>query len=265
MENKKIQIIDNSLISIEKIGQLAIIKFKSDAPIEELYKLENSNKFFEDDLGKVSGSDITTRLFIFSNDIFSEDRFIDFFRTIKKVPHEKIDFLSLESNIRYMQFARFINIKYRFIKDILESHKLNIFALEGSSIGLWLSTVLSGDFSILSQNSQFTFPFLNDDILPLGGLIYYLDKYVNKAALDEILLLGKPISANDMLGWGLVNRVFPSDSFEKETIELALQISNKSPYYISSIIKYKQRLNSRLMESLDYERSFYADRGLRSL
>ena len=93
MENEKIQIIDNSLISIEKIEQLAIIKFKSDAPIEELYKLENSNKYFEDDLGKVSGSDITTRLFIFSNNVFSEERFNDFFGTIKKVPHEKIDFL----------------------------------------------------------------------------------------------------------------------------------------------------------------------------
>lgn len=260
MENHKIQIVDNSLFSIETIGRLAIIKFKSNAPIEELYKLENSNEFFEDDLGKVSGGDITTRLFIFSNDIFSEKRFNDIFGTIKKVPDKKIDFLSLESNIRNMQFARFINIKYRFIKNIHESNKLNIFALEGSSIGLWLSTILSGDFSILSQNSQFTFPHLNDDILPLGGLIYYFDKYVNKAALDELLLLGKPITAEDMLNWGLVNRVFPPESFEKETLELALEISKKSPYYITSIIKYKRRLKNKLMESLDYERSFYADR-----
>jgi len=265
MENKKVQILDNSLISIEKIEKLAIIKFKADAPIEELYKLENSNKFFKDDLGKVSGKDITTRLFIFSNNIFSEERFIDFFSTVKKVPHKKIDFLSIESNIRYMQFARFVNIKYRFIQEVLESHKLNIFALEGSSIGLWLSTILSGDFSILSQNSRFTFPFLDDDILPLGGLIYYLDKYVSKAAIDELLLLGKPVSADDMLRWGLVNRVFPSDSFEKESVELALNISDKSPYYINSVIKYKQRLNERLMESLEYERQFYADKGLRSL
>jgi hypothetical protein len=261
MENKMIQINDNSLFSIEKIGQLAIIKFKSDAPIEELYKLENTDKFFEEDLKKLSGSDITTRLFIFSNDIFSGKRFIDFFETIKKSPEKRIDFLSSDSNINNMKFARFINIKYRFIKDVLESNKLNIFALDGSSIGLWLSTVLCGNFSILSQNSQFTFPFINDGILPLGGLIYYLDKYASKAALDEVLLLGKPITADEMLSWGLVNRVFPSDSFEKKSIELALEISNKSPYYVNSIIKYKERLNKKLMESLDYERRFYADRG----
>lgn len=96
----------------------------------------------------------------------------------------------------------------------------------------------------------------------MGGLIYYLNKYVSKAILDELLLLGKPITAEDMYDWGLVNRVFPPNSFEKESINLALEISTNSPFYISSIIKYKKRLNSELMESLDYERSFYANRGL---
>ena len=159
MKNEKIQIVDNSLYSIEKIERVAIIKFKSDAPLAQLYKLENSNTYFVDDLGKLSGSDISTRLFIFSKDFFSEERFNDFFRSIKLSSNEKIEFLSLESNIRVIQFNRFVNIKHRFIMDILESNKLNIFALEGSSIGLWLSTMLSGDFSILSENSQFTFPF----------------------------------------------------------------------------------------------------------
>lgn len=260
MKNEKIQIADNSLYSIETIERVAIIKFKSDAPLEEMYKLENSNTYFVDDLGKLSGSDISTRLFIFSRDIFSEERFNEFFRSIKLASNKKIDFLSLESNIRFIEFDRFINIKHRFIMDILESNKLNIFALEGSSIGLWLSTMLSGDFSILSQNSQFTFPFINDDILPLGGLIYYLDQYVNKAALDELLMLGNPISAEDLLKWGLVNRVFLSDSFEDESVKLALEISDKSAFYIRNLRSFKHRLKRRLMESLDLEREFYISR-----
>lgn len=159
MSHNKIQIANTPLYSIEIIDKLAIIKFKSNAPIEELYKLENSNTYFKDDLDKIARIDITTRLFIFSNDIFSEERFNEFFKSIKKSQNKKIDFSTLEANIRYMEFSRFINIKYRFIQDILSSDKLNIFALEGSSIGLWLSTILSGNFCILSENSQFTFPF----------------------------------------------------------------------------------------------------------
>ena len=256
----KIQIADNSLYSIEKIDRLAIIKFKSDAPIAELYKTENNYIYFGGDLERISGSDISARLFIFSENIFSEERFNDFFKSIKLSPNEKVEFTSIDSNIKLFEFDRFVNIKYRFISDILESDKLNIIALEGSSIGLWLSTMLSGDFSILSQNSQFTFPFLKDDIIPLGGLAYYLDKYVGKAVLDELLLFGKPVSSDDMLKWGLVNRVFSSKSFEEESVKLALEISNKSDFYIKTIRSYKKKLTSRLVESLDIERNFFVSR-----
>ncbi len=260
MEYKKIQIADNSLYSIEKIERLAIIKFKSDAPIEELYKTDNNYIYFEGDLEKISGSDVSTRLFIFSKDIFSEERFIDFFNSIKLSSNEKVDFTSTAPNIKSFEFDRFVNIKFRFINEILDSNKLNVLALEGSSIGLWLSTMLAGDFSILSQNSQFTFPFLNDDIIPLGGLTYYLDQYVGKAVLDELLLLGNPISSEDMLRWGLVNRVFPSDSFEKESVKLALEISNKSDFFIRTFRSYKKHLKRRLVESLNIERKFFVSR-----
>ena len=260
MEYKKIQIADNSLYSIEKIERLAITKFKSDAPIQELYKTDRSYIYFEGDLEKISGSDISTRLFIFSEDIFSEERFNDFFKTIKLSSNDKVDFTSNTPNIKSFEFDRFVNIKFRFINDILESDKLNILALEGSSIGLWLSTMLAGDFSILSQNSQFTFPFLNDDIIPLGGLTYYLDQYVGKAVLDDLLLLGNPITSDDMLDWGLVNRVFSSDSFEKETVKLALEISNKSDFFIRTFRSYKKHLKRRLVESLNIERKFFVSR-----
>ena len=258
MDNKKIIISDNSLYSIEKIDRLAIVKFKSDAQIKELYNIGNNSMYYEGDLKLISGSDISTRLFIFSENIFSEERFDDFFKTIKLDSTKNVDFLSLDSNIKKIELERFVNIKFRFISDILNSNQLNIMALEGSSIGLWLSTILSGDFSILSQNSQITFPFLKDDIMPLGGLVYYLDRYVGKAYLDEFLLLGKPISSDELFKWGLVNRVFSSKEFEKESVKLALEVSKKSNFYIKNIRSYKKHLKSGLLESLALERSFFS-------
>ena len=260
MKNETIQLVDNTIYSIETIDQLAIIKFKSDASIEELYKLENSNSFFVEDLGKVAGKNITTRLFIFSNNIFSEARFNVFFNSVKKRPDEKIDFLTLDPNIRVNSMARFVNIKHRFIMDVLESDKLNVFMLEGSSIGLWLSTILAGDFSILSQESEFTFPFLNDDILPLGGLMYDLDNYAPKSTLDDLLLFGKPLFAEKLLEWGLVNRTFPAVSIEEKSIELALEISKKSAFFVRIFKASKGQSKSKIYDWLEKERNFYANR-----
>ena len=259
MKYQEEPISENSLYKIDQIDQLAIIRFKADLPLEELYKVESSDQYFGEGLSKILSKNISTRLFIFSDNTFSEERFNEFFKTIKIEENEKVDFLSSETNIRLNTLARFTNIKHRFIKDCLESEKINIIALKGSAIGLWLSTVLSGDYSILSENSQFTFPFIEDDILPLGGLVYYLDKYATKAALDELLLFGKPIAATDLDRWGLVNRVLPEKSnFDQEAIKIAFEVSKKSYFYISKMKNYKHRLNRRLLESLDLEREFYS-------
>lgn len=263
MTNQTNIVAETSHYKIEQIEKLAIIKFKPDSPIEELNKLENIGQYFSVDLNKLLGKEITTRLFLFTDNIFSEERFNEFIKTIKIEPEEKIDFLSEKSNLRFNALDRFTNIKHRFIKDCLESDKLSIFAHDGTSIGLWLSTILSGDYSIIAKNSQFTFPFLEDDILPLGGLIYYLDKYVSKAALDELLLLGKPIIADDLLKWGLVNKVVSADTIDEDAIKFALEISNKSHFFIRWFKHYKHSLNKRLLESLDLEHEIYSSGGLR--
>ena len=74
---------ETSHYKIEQIEKLAIIKFKPESPIEELYKLENIGQYFSVDLDKLVGKEITTRLFLFTDNIFSEERFDEFIKTIK--------------------------------------------------------------------------------------------------------------------------------------------------------------------------------------
>jgi len=84
--------------------------------------------------------------------------------------------------------------------------------------------------------------------------------------LDELLLFGKPIATTDLYCWGIVNRVLTKRSnSEQEAIEIALDVSEKSFFYITKIRNYKHRLNRRLLESLDLEREFYSRTGLRRL
>lgn len=258
MSYQEQSIAENSLYTIDRIDRLAIIRFKADSPAEELYKMENLDQYFVGELSRLLTGEITTRLFIYANNTFSEKRFNEFFEKIE-VDDKKGEFHPNEPRFRINALARFTTIKHKFIKECIESDRLNIFALQGSAVGLWLSTVLCGDYSILSTDSKFTFPFLKNNILSLGGLTYYLDKFAPKAVLDELLLFGNPLSAKDLLQWGLINKVLPKDQdIEKEAIKIALEASKKSRYYIFKMKNYKHRLNRRLLDSLDLEREFYA-------
>ncbi len=75
MKHQEQSIAENSLYKIDRIEQLAIIRFKADLPLEDLYNVESSDHYFGEGLGKILGRDISTRLFIFSNNTFSEERF----------------------------------------------------------------------------------------------------------------------------------------------------------------------------------------------
>jgi enoyl-CoA hydratase/carnithine racemase len=264
MQFKEKSIAENSLYTIDRIDKLAIIRFKEDSPPEELYKVENIDQYFVGDLSRLLTGDITTRLFIYANNTFSEKRFNEFFKKIEVDEKHKSDEHSTDYKLRLNALARFTTIKHRFIRECIESDKLNIFVLHGSAIGLWLSTILCGDFSIMSADSKFTFPFLQNDILSLGGLTYYLDKYAPKSALDELLLFGKSLSAKELSEWGLINKVFPKNKdIEREAIKIALEASKKSSYYIFKMKNYKRRLNKKLLESLDLERELYSRTNLR--
>jgi len=118
MKYQEQSIAENSLYKIDRIDQLAIIRFKADSPLEDLYNVENSNQYFGEGLEKIIGKDISTRLFIFSNNIFAEEQFNEFFKTIKIEENEKVDFLSSETNIRLNTLARFTNINSLLLKTI---------------------------------------------------------------------------------------------------------------------------------------------------
>jgi hypothetical protein len=259
MTPKEQSIAENSLYTIDRIDKLAIIRFKADSPPEELYKVENIDHYFVGDLSRLLTGDITTRLFIYAPNTFSEKRFNEFFKKIEVDEKQKSDEDSTEPKLRLNALARFTTIKHKFIRECIESERLNIFVLKGSAIGLWLSTILGGDYSIMSSDSKFTFPFLKNDILSLGGLTYYLDKYAPKTALDELLLFNNSLSAKELFDWGLINKLYPkSKDIEKEAIKIALQASKKSSYYIFKMKNYKRRLNRVLLESLDLERELYS-------
>lgn len=254
----KIQIADNSIYSIHQMDRLAVITVKPDAPIEEMYKVDVFNHYFEHDLKKTLMPEITTRLFIFSRNCLAEQRFNVFYRTLKKEAGKRAYYQESNNMMRSHAFSLFVNIKHRFIREILASNKLNIFALDGSANGMWLSTILAGEFSMLSSDTQFTFPFVKDDIIPLGGLNAYLGSTMPKAVLNELLLLGQPLDAKQLLDWGLVNRIYPYESFIDKTITMASMLSHKSPAFIRNLKRFRFNQNADLMKCLELEQKYYA-------
>jgi enoyl-CoA hydratase/carnithine racemase len=88
--------------------------------------------------------------------------------------------------------------------------------------------VASCDLAVAVDHAKFATPGVNIGLFCSTPMVA-LSRNVGRKQAMEMLLTGSPVSAQQALAMGLVNRVVPEDSLDKTVMELAQAILAKSP------------------------------------
>jgi len=142
-----------------------------------------------------------------------------------------------------------INALGQYIFFMCRFEKLVISAVRGSIVGSFLGTILATDYRIAAKNTVFSFPHIQYNIPPLGGLGYFLQKFIGSKKAREILLYGKLISAPEAKDMGLIDYICPTDNFIEECLKIAHTLTDTSVrnirvtkhllnYHVKDIEKY---------------------------
>jgi len=91
----------------------------------------------------------------------------------------------------------------------LELYKPIIAAVNGLALGGGLEVVLACDIRIASENATFGVPEVALGVIPGWGGTQRLPRNIPWAIAAELLMTGKPISAQEAYRVGLVNKVVP--------------------------------------------------------
>jgi enoyl-CoA hydratase/carnithine racemase len=128
------------------------------------------------------------------------------------------------------------------VKEILDHHfsptlleKLPqpvIAAVDGMAWGMGSEIALGCDFRICTERASFAQPEITLGIITGGGASQRLPRIVGKAKAMEMILTGKPITAQDAYKWGLVNNVVAPEKLDDEVLKLAKSIMAKSPLMV---------------------------------
>ena len=134
-----------------------------------------------------------------------------------------------------------------------------IAAVSGYCLGGGNELAMSCDLIIASENATFGQPEVNVGIMPGAGGTQRLIRAVGKYKAMEMILTGKPITANEAYRVGLVNRVVPAESLLDETKKMANEIASKPPISIRAAKEAILKAQDTALEvGLDFERkSFY--------
>lgn len=99
-----------------------------------------------------------------------------------------------------------------------------IAAVHGAVAGAGVNVALACDFCIASEETQFIQAFVNLGLVPDAGGIYLLTRIVGINKATEMVMTGRPVSANEALQVGMVNNVVAADKLEEAVQKLAKKL-----------------------------------------
>ncbi|MGD8452465.1 MAG: enoyl-CoA hydratase-related protein [Phycisphaerae bacterium] len=129
-----------------------------------------------------------------------------------------------------------------------------IAAINGVAAGGGASLALAADLRLCARSAKLIMAFVNIGLVPDMASTQTLVQQAGYARAAEMCMLGEPVSAEDALSWGLVNRVVDDEELAAAAQEFARRLAAKPTQAIGLA---KRALNhawtATLDEQLEYE------------
>jgi enoyl-CoA hydratase len=142
-----------------------------------------------------------------------------------------------------------------FFKLMPRLGKPSLCAANGHVLAGGLGLALSCDLVIAKQGATFGTPEINVGAFPymIMSLIY---RNVPRKRVNEMMLLGERLSAEEAVSYGLANKVVLADEFDAAVAEWAGKLASKSPVLmrLGHDAMYRQQ-DMALDDALEYLRS----------
>jgi enoyl-CoA hydratase/carnithine racemase len=104
-----------------------------------------------------------------------------------------------------------------------------VVAHQGPCVGAGLEMSLSCDFRLASEAAHYSLPELNMGMIPGSGGTSRLVRTVGGAMARWMIMAGQPVGASQALNAGLVNAVYPAETFEADVRSFCHNLAKQPP------------------------------------
>lgn len=123
-----------------------------------------------------------------------------------------------------------------------------ILAVEGYALAGGTEILQGTDIRVGAEDAIFGVTECKRGLFPLGGSTIRLRRQIPYALAAEILLLGRHVTAQEALNWGLINRVVPKGEALNEALKIAEEICENAPLSVQAILKSLRENQHNLSE-----------------
>jgi 2-(1,2-epoxy-1,2-dihydrophenyl)acetyl-CoA isomerase len=140
------------------------------------------------------------------------------------------------------------------ISRIRQMPKPVIAAVNGVAAGAGANIAIACDLVVASLSSSFIQAFSRIGLIPDSAGTFFLPRLIGLQRATALMMLGDKLSAADAMNWGLIYKVYPDETFQVQSLELANQLS-AMPTRALALTKeaLNASLNNNLQEQLELE------------
>jgi len=135
----------------------------------------------------------------------------------------------------------------RMFVALLECPVPVIAALNGPAFGGGLEIALCCDFVYAARTAKFALPEVKLGIMPGGCGTQNLARAVGERRAKELVLTGRPFTAEEALAWGVLNRVCEPEALQAEALATARTVAANAPL---SVRQAKKSIHYGLQQDL---------------
>jgi len=118
---------------------------------------------------------------------------------------------------------------HRGIQQIFDLDVPIFVAHQGWSIGGTFQRALLCDVRIAAEGARFMLPELGHGVIADTGGVAVLFQMCGHGVVSDMVLTGRPLSAEEALRYGVVSRVVPADQLDATVLEMAQKVAAIAP------------------------------------
>lgn len=139
------------------------------------------------------------------------------------------DIADLNARQGLAHYQELAELLHRVFRKLESCDKPTLAAINGWALGGGAELALALDIRLAADNARLGLPEITLGLFPGAGGTQRLIRQVPLCRAKELMFTGEPVSAQEALALGLINRVVPRDQLMAETLALAAKIAAKSP------------------------------------
>jgi len=120
-------------------------------------------------------------------------------------------------------------------------------AIQGAAVGAGLGLAVAADFRVASPEARFVANFTKLGYHPGFGLTHTLPRLIGPQRAALMFMTAERFKPDEVLPWGLVDRIAPADALRAAAHALAMEIAVNAPLALSAT---RQTLRADLQQSV---------------